>query len=249
MSDLSIIIMAGGLGKRMNSEIPKVLHKVNGKPMLVRVLDTSLQINPEKILIVVGKYKDIIKNTIEKYISLKNIEFINQLNANGTGDAIKCCKKSLLNNISNKVLILSGDVPLVSKETMYNSLKNLNKCKIVVTKISDPKGLGRVIVKNDKCIKIVEDKDCNTIEKKINLINTGIYAFDKYILCKNIDYINNNNAQQEYYLTDIIEIIKNNEKIDIDMYEISKDKQYELTGVNTQQQLIELNNLIKIKND
>ena len=82
-------------------------------------------------------------------------------------------------------------------------------------------------------------------KKKIDTVNTGIYAFNSNILCKYLPLIKNNNAQNEYYLTDIIEIIKNNEKIDIDMFEISKDKQYELTGVNTPEQLIELHTLLK----
>ena len=84
MEELIVIIMAGGLGKRMKSDIPKVLHNIDNKPMLVRVIENSLLLNPKKIMIVVGKYKNIIKNTIEQYISLDKIEFINQPNANGT---------------------------------------------------------------------------------------------------------------------------------------------------------------------
>lgn len=248
MNSFAIIIMAGGLGKRMNSNIPKILHLLDNKPMLVKIVETSLLLKPEKILIVVGKYKEIIIETIKKYISLDYLEFIDQIDAKGTGHAIKCCRNNLINTDIDNVLILSGDVPLISKETILICLNNLNKCKIITTIVDEPSGLGRIILKNNKFIKIIEEKDCSNEEKNIKLVNTGIYAFKKNILCKYILHINNNNAQQEYYLTDIIEIIKNNEKIDIDMYEISKDKQYELTGINTQQQLIELNNLIKIKN-
>ena len=245
MKDLIVIVMAGGLGKRMQSELPKVLHNLDNKPMLVRVLENSFLLNPKKILVVVGKYKDIISSTIKNYVSLENIEFINQPEAKGTGDAIKCCREDLLNYNDHNVLILSGDVPLVSKETMLNTVKEVKRCKIVVTKVDNPQGLGRILLKDNRFIKIIEDKDCEDEQKKIDLVNTGIYAFNSDILCKYLPMIENNNSQKEYYLTDIIEIIKVNENINIDMFEISKEKQYELTGVNTKQQLIELNELFK----
>ena len=237
--------MAGGLGKRMQSDLPKVLHNLDNKQILVRVLENSFLLNPKKILVVVGKYKDIISSTIKNYLSLENIDFIDQPEAKGTGDAIKCCREVLLNYNDHNVLILSGDVPLVSKETMLNTVKEVKECKIVVTKVDNPQGLGRILLKNNRFIKIIEDKDCEDEQKKIDLVNTGIYAFNSDILCKYLPMIENNNSQKEYYLTDIIEIIKVNEKINIDMFEISKKKQYELTGVNTKQQLIELNELFK----
>lgn len=247
MEELIVIIMAGGLGKRMKSDIPKVLHNIDNKPMLVRVIENSLLLNPKKIMIVVGKYKNIIKNTIEQYISLDKIEFINQPNANGTGDAIKCCRNRIYEYKNHKVLILSGDVPLISSKTMKNTIDNLKMCKIVITEVDNPDGLGRIILENDEFVKIIEDKDCDNEEKKINIVNTGIYCFNSNILFKYLPLINNNNSQKEYYLTDIIEIIKSNEKINIDMYLIEKEKQYELTGVNTQEQLKELNLLFKTK--
>jgi UDP-N-acetylglucosamine diphosphorylase/glucosamine-1-phosphate N-acetyltransferase len=243
MEELIVIIMAGGLGKRMKSDIPKVLHNINNKPMLVRVIENSFLLKPKKIMVVVGKYKDIIENTIQKYIPLDKIEFIIQPNANGTGDAIKCCREKLSEHKDHKVLILSGDVPLVSSETMKNTINNLKECKIVITEVENPTGLGRIMLENEKFVKIIEEKDCDNEEKMINIVNTGIYSFNSDILFKYLPFINNNNSQKEYYLTDIIEIIKNNENIDIDMYKIEKEKQYELTGVNTQEQLIELNEI------
>lgn len=237
MSQSIIIIMAGGLGKRMNSDIPKVLHKIKSQPMIVRIIETSYNLNPDKILIVVGKYKDIIKEEISKYIKLDNIEFIDQPVAKGTGDAIMCCRPFLESYQECNVLILSGDSPLVSVDTMRNTLDNLNKVKIVTSHVDNPFGLGRIKITNDKFIKIVEEKDCTEEEKKINIINTGIYAFNSKILIKYLPYIKNNNAQNEYYLTDIIEIIKSNEKMNIDMLFIEKEKNHEILGVNNVQQL------------
>tara|TARA_B100000767_G_scaffold117837_1_gene112522 strand:- start:997 stop:1734 length:738 start_codon:yes stop_codon:yes gene_type:complete len=244
MNNNIIIVMAGGLGKRMKSRLPKVIHKVNKIPMIVHVLKNCLKLNPQKILVVTGKYKPIIKETIENYLDLSNIEFINQPDAKGTGHAIQCCRNVLLNYQTSKVLILSGDVPLVSVETMKNTIEKLNSVKIVTVKINEPKGLGRIVIDDKKFVKIVEDKDCNEEEKKIKITNSGIYGFDSNILYKYLPFINNKNAQNEYYLTDIVEIIKNHEKIDIDMYMMPENKNYELTGVNTKEQLEYLNNFL-----
>ena len=245
MKDLLIIVMAGGLGKRMNSDIPKVLHKVGEEPMLVKILNTAKSMNSKKIMVVVGKYRDIIEKTLKQYISLDNIIFVNQSVSNGTGGAIMSCRDKLENYKNYNVLVLSGDVPLISNKTLSNSLKDLSSCKIVVTESDNPHGLGRIVLRKNKFIKIVEEKDCNNEQKKINLTNTGIYAFNSDILYKYLPLIDNKNAQNEYYLTDIIEIIKVNENTDIEMYEIKKENQYELLGVNTKEQLELVNNYYK----
>lgn len=247
MKDLVIIVMAGGLGKRMKSDIPKVLHKVGEEPMLVKILNTVKSMNSKKIMVVVGKYRDIIEKTLKQYMSLDNIVFVNQPVSNGTGGAIMSCRDKLENYKNYNVLVLSGDVPLISSKTLSNTLTELSMCKIVVTKNDNPHGLGRIILKEEKCVKIVEEKDCNDDERKINLTNTGIYGFNSDILYKYLPLMNNKNAQNEYYLTDIIEIIKVNENTDIDMYEIKKENQYELLGVNTKEQLELVNNYYKIK--
>ena len=152
--------MAGGMGKRMNSNIPKVLHKIQNIPMICYLLKTVLLINPTKIFIVVGKYKDIIEQTINEYIDNNNIiTYINQQNALGTGDAILCTLYELKNYENSKVLILSGDTPLISNITMKNMLNSPN-CYAMVTKYEDGddkfKDYGKVICKNDIINKIVE---------------------------------------------------------------------------------------------
>ena len=244
MNDINIIIMAGGLGKRMESDIPKVLHEINGIPMIVKILQTALLLNPIKILIVVGIYKTIIKTTIEKYINIDNIIFIDQPNALGTGNAIMCCRDTLMKFDDNsRILVLSGDVPLVSKDIMINSIDNIDNidmCKIVITRIDNPDGLGRINIVDNKFDSIIESRDCNNEQLNIKLVNAGIYGFSNKILCKYLPFIKNNNSQNEYYLTDIIKIIKENESINIDMYEINKEDQYMIAGVNTKQQLIDL---------
>ena len=239
--NLIVVIMAGGLGKRMNSNLPKVLHCINGKPMLVHVIEQSFLLNPSKILIVVGKYKDIILNTINNYIDINKIEFIHQEEPLGTGHAIQCCLPELCNYNSNSItLILSGDVPLLQYETLETFLQNNNDAKIITTSLDNPTGYGRIIEHNNIFTKIVEEKDCLPEEKLVNKINCGVYAFSTELLCKYIGEIDNNNSQGEYYLTDIVKLIKCNEDIIINTFDIPKKIQYQIMGVNTIEQLNEL---------
>jgi UDP-N-acetylglucosamine diphosphorylase/glucosamine-1-phosphate N-acetyltransferase len=244
-----ILIMAGGLGKRMNSDIPKVLHIINDKPMIIHIIETSLSINPFKIGIIVGKYYNLIYETIQKYIEKdildKKIKFIIQEEPRGTGDAIKCCYNFLnKTNINiSKVMILSGDVPLIKKKTINSLLLNTHECKILIANIDNSTGYGRILLnKNNKICKIIEEKDCNIEEKNIKLINSGIYCLNLQILLKYINNISNNNSQNEYYLTEIFELMAN-DNIYSD-YLLCKDIR-EISGINTQEQLKELNEIVK----
>jgi UDP-N-acetylglucosamine diphosphorylase/glucosamine-1-phosphate N-acetyltransferase len=245
-NELNVIIMAGGLGKRMESSIPKVLHKILNKPMIVHVIEQSIKLNPKKIMIVVGKYRAIIENTIKEYldISVLPVIFIFQKEALGTGHAVQCCIESIQNDVETKTIILSGDVPLLKCDTMNSILEDINKVKIATTELENSTGYGRIVEKNGIFDKIVEEKDCSKEQKFIKKINCGIYAFDTEILCKYLPYLSNNNSQNEYYLTDIIEIIKINENINIDLYNISKEKHHEIIGINTKEQLLELEKLV-----
>ena len=243
------IIMAGGLGKRMESNTPKVLHKVGKIPIINHILlnlkTISTSINLEKIIIVVGKYKDQIKDTIEELVDLPKIVYVMQEVPQGTGHAIMCCKNELLEYPDSDVLILSGDVPLLSTYTMQNLLNMKSDVKLIITKMDDPTGYGRIVINKGIFEKIVEQKDCSKQELEIVEINGGIYCIKSNLLCKYLSYLRNDNNQSEYYLTDIIEIIKIHEKIDVDMLEIENEKKYEIIGVNTAQQLLELEELIK----
>ena len=243
------IVMAGGLGKRMESPIPKVLHKLNDIPLIVNILSKLILLNKnvkmEKIFIVVGKYKEQIQNTIEAYLTIKNIEYIYQEEALGTGHAILCCRDELLKYPNSDILILSGDVPMLTNITMLELLKKPSQTKIIVANMENPTGYGRIITENGKFIKITEQKDCNDIQLSITKVNTGIYCITSNLLCKYLPHLKNNNNQKEYYLTDIIEIIKKEENIDIDMLEIEKNKIIEVTGINTAVQLQEFEKLIK----
>lgn len=238
-----VIIMAGGLGKRMQSTLPKVLHEIFDKPMLVHVVERALEIKPTKIYVVVGKYLPVIAETLTNYDLIKHVDFIYQRAALGTGHAIQCCRDQL-NNDAN-VLILSGDVPLIKTDTLKMMMNELKYARIMTTMLKDPHGYGRVIETDGVFEKIVEEKDCNDEERKCQKTNAGIYAFNSQMLYKYLPYLSNNNTQKEYYLTDIVEIIKQHEGVPIDLYDMPVSNQIELTGINTKEQLEELNNTLK----
>ena len=231
----TIIILAGGSGKRMNSNIPKVLHTINNEPMIVKLLKQVSKTNPDKIIVVVGKDKDLIQNKLSNF----NITYVIQTNPLGTGDALKCCKDYISDN--SNVLILSGDTPMISSNTMNIFLNSKNLVTIGITNLENSYGYGRIIEKNNKFHKITEEKDCSEIEKQIKKVNCGIYMIHSNLIKKYIDLLNCNNNQNEYYLTDLISIL--NENIDINYY-IFNDST-EIMGINTQEQLKELNLIYK----
>lgn len=242
--DVVVIIMAGGLGKRMGSNLPKVLHKLAGIPMLCHIL-LKLKVlanivNIRKILIVVGKFKDVIAEELNQFHDLPDYTFVMQSEALGTGHAVQCCIPELSVYPNSETLILSGDVPLIRAYTMNKILLIPSAVKIITASVKDPSGYGRILRNSDSFKKIVEHKDCNTSDLEINEINCGIYAINTDYLCKHLPCLNNNNSQNEYYLTDIIEIIKREEQIEVGSYEMPQEDQYETTGVNTLEQLKEL---------
>lgn len=245
------IIMAGGLGKRMDSTVPKVLHKLDGIPLIVhilsklQILELEERVKISKILIVVGKYKEEIQHTIGEYITLPNIQYVYQEEPLGTGHAIQTCRDELLNFPNSDILILSGDVPMLSMHTMLKLIEKTSSTKMIIANMENPTGYGRIVTEKGLFCKIVEQKDCNKEQLQITKVNTGIYCITSNLLCKYLPYIKNENNQKEYYLTDIIEIIKREENIVVDMLEINEEKIFEVTGVNTKEQLKELEYLIK----
>ena len=236
--ELRICILAAGKGSRMNSELPKVLHEINNKPLLHFVLETSESLNPEEIILIVGFKKDMVIKSVNNF----NVSFAYQEEQNGTAHAIMQCKENLINK-PGQTLVLSGDVPFISKNTLKNLIeihnKNNSLGSIISANIKDPSGYGRIIRNNDKFIKIVEHKDANDDELQVNEINSGIYLFDTKTLIDKINLIKDSNKQKEYYLTDIFEFI---DKDKISIYNTQQID--EINGINTIKQL---NELTKIK--
>lgn len=243
MNDLHVVVLAGGLGKRMESSLPKVLHLIQNKPMCVHVLENANCLKPKTIYMIVGKYKQIIKETIQKYICIENIVFVEQESPLGTGHALLCARLELMKqNPNDKVLVLCGDVPLLSHQTMRNmTTVPFSKVSLLTTTYENPHGYGRIIKNKDNVFqKIVEEKDCTHEQKEIKLVNGGVYCFQLDLLCRYLPEIKNENKQQEYYLTDIFELIQQNIPIQIVMIYVEENKNYELTGINTKKQLQQL---------
>jgi UDP-N-acetylglucosamine diphosphorylase/glucosamine-1-phosphate N-acetyltransferase len=244
--NLTITILAAGEGKRMRSNIPKVLHLFQGKPMLVSIIETSKKLDAKKIIIITGKYDVLIKETISKYmdIDIGNLIFIQQASPLGTGDAIKSCLPSY--NKEDKVLILNGDMPLINKEILKKFIDaSPYEMNILVARFSNPTGYGRILYNEKKeFIEIVEEKDCSPEQKKIDIINSGLYYINAELLINYIPMIENRNSQKEYYLTDIVKIIKHSEEININTFLICQDENKYISGVNTPHELEMLENEI-----
>ena len=234
-SNLVIAILAAGKGKRMKSSLPKVLHQINNKTLIENVIETSLKLNSNKIIVIVGYKKELIKNKLSNY----TIEFAEQNEQKGTGHAIQQCKKNI-ENLKGNILILSGDVPMISQRTLSDLIKshieNNSKASLISAEIINPRGYGRIKRDSQNCfISIVEHKDATEDELKINEINAGIYIFDIRTLFSKLSKIKNNNSQGEYYLGDVLKHI---DKSEISIFKTSN--QSEILGINNAEQLNEI---------
>ena len=198
-NDISIVILAAGKGSRMKSSLPKVLHKLSGKPMIYYSIKEAQRISDD-ITIVLYHQATYVKEQIETYFS--NINFVLQDHDNypGTGGALM--------NIdfeAKRVLVLNGDMPLIEASELQKLIIENVKLSMSVFNMQDASGYGRVKIENNKVEKIIEQKDCNEEELKINYANAGIYCFDGEFLSSNLKKLSNDNAQQEYYVTDLVE--------------------------------------------
>jgi len=246
--NLVITILAGGAGKRMMSNLPKVLHKVGSLPMIVHLLNTSLELKPNRINIVVSKNFQIIKNEIEQYIDNNIISYIIQKNPLGTGDAVKTTLPFINKSKETLNLILNGDCPLLKKttlESIINNYININsELQITCINIDNPFGNGRIIKNQNKVIEIVEEKDATPEQRNITLVNCGIYITNNYMLNKLIPMIQSNNIQSEFYLTDIVSLYNKEYPKYVDFYELEKSQFIEIYNINTQEQLSYINSVV-----
>jgi len=202
---LSVIIMAGGIGKRLHSNRVKVLHPLLGKPMISYVVETTRKLSPENIVLVYGKTGEKIKSLFP------DLKYVLQPKPLGTGDAVKKGMEQL-NNFSGDIIILSGDVPLLRVETLKNLIhlhhSQDNAATILTTGMKNPFGYGRIVRDGNLILKIVEETDATDEIRNIKEINTGIYVFKPDALRNSLPDIQPKNKQKEYYLTDVIEILR-----------------------------------------
>ena len=205
------IILAAGEGTRMNSNVPKVLHKVCGRPILEYVIDASKNANLEKNYVIVGHGEKEIKEKFKDHDIIFKTQPIGKNYPYGTGYAVMQAIDYIEDN--SNVIILYGDTPLITDKTILKLMeyhkKNKNNGTVLTAFLDDPTGYGR-IVRDEKghILKIVEDKDATEEEKKLKETNSGIYCFNGKDLKSALKKIDNNNAQGEYYITDVITILK-----------------------------------------
>ncbi|MCF6094702.1 bifunctional UDP-N-acetylglucosamine diphosphorylase/glucosamine-1-phosphate N-acetyltransferase GlmU [Microaerobacter geothermalis] len=201
------LILAAGQGTRMKSKQYKVLHKICGKPMVEYVVDRLKQLQMDEIVVIVGFGAEAVKKQLGE-----RAKYVIQEEQLGTAHAVLQAKERLANE-EGTTLVVCGDTPLITSDTLekmrqfheYHGLA----ATILTTYINDPTGYGRIIRQNDQVERIVEEKDASDDEKKIREINTGIYCFNNKLLFEALSKVNNENAQGEYYLTDVIEILRN----------------------------------------
>jgi bifunctional UDP-N-acetylglucosamine pyrophosphorylase/glucosamine-1-phosphate N-acetyltransferase len=201
-SKVSIVILAAGKGSRMKSSKAKVLHNISGKPMLYHIIKASLEISDD-ITVVVAHQKEAVMEQVGALF--ENINFVIQdaQNFPGTGGAMKNVKPK-----NEKVLVLNGDMPLISADALHGFLETDADIIMSIFDLQNPDGYGRVIIKEGQVQAIVEQKDASEDELKVTSVNAGIYAFSKSVIEKYIPMLDNNNAQEEYYLTDVIAMAK-----------------------------------------
>lgn len=242
MVRVKAVILAAGKGTRMKSDLPKVIHKALGKPMVQYSIDAAVEAGAvfQDICLVVGHKADMVKEVVGNQVSYALQE--EQL---GTGHAVKCAGDFI--GTDGLTMILCGDTPLITGKTLKTlvdtHIAENNTITVLTAKVDNPTGYGRIIKDvNGNFVKIVEQKDATEEEQKVNEINSGMYLFDSAVLNKALSRLNNNNAQGEYYLTDTIEIVKNENWGRVATVIVSDED--EIKGVNSPEQLKEAEDIL-----
>jgi bifunctional UDP-N-acetylglucosamine pyrophosphorylase/glucosamine-1-phosphate N-acetyltransferase len=245
---LNVLILAAGLGTRMRSDMAKVLHRLDGRPLINHVCQTASALGPRKIYVVIGHQADEVKNAVLQEMPADSVEFFVQQQQLGTGDAVNAARNYLQHDDST-LLVLSGDVPMIRPETLARLVQvhqgHRGKgavCTLLTVKLTDPSGYGRVVRDEGGLFeKIVEQRDATEEEKAISEINAGIYAFETVKLFEALSQVSNDNAQGEYYLTDVPGLLEV-EGADVAIYQHGDPQEVE--GVNNRVQLADLERIL-----
>jgi len=234
--NIAVIILAAGKGTRMKSSKAKVLHEILGVPMIMYVVETARSVVGNNVILVIGHQAEKVRGMVsERHRAI----FALQKKQQGTGDAVLCAIPHLPDHIE-EVVILCGDVPMLTTDTVKRLIKDHiqeeRDISLLAVEIDNPLGYGRVLFdENRSVLGIVEEADATEEQKEIKTINSGIYCVKKSFLIDSLQKINSNNAQGELYLTDIVEIGYREKKV-VGVMVCSDIK--ELIGVNSHQDLI-----------
>ncbi|CAN5464781.1 bifunctional UDP-N-acetylglucosamine diphosphorylase/glucosamine-1-phosphate N-acetyltransferase GlmU [soil metagenome] len=246
---LDVLVLAAGLGTRMRSKLAKVLHQLDGRPLINHVCRTALALAPRKVYVVIGHHGEEVKRMVLEELDAEHAEFVWQKEQLGTGDAVNSARE-FLETEDSTLLVLSGDVPMIRAETLAALVQQHRShrgkgaaCTILTVKLDDPTGYGR-IVRDDAGLfnKIVEQKDANDEERKIKEINSGIYCFDTKKLFTALSSVQNNNSQGEYYLTDVPALLRNVGE-DVSLYHHTDAR--EVSGINNRAELADLERILR----
>ncbi len=230
---MNVVILAAGMGKRMQSDLPKVLHALAGKPLLSHVIDTARSLSPSRICVIYGHGGD----AVPSRLAADDLRFVVQQPQLGTGHAVMQAAPEL--NDDEPTLVLYGDVPLTLAATLTSLAEQAGSDKLAVltVNLADPTGYGRIVRENARIVRIVEQKDASAAERSINEVNTGILIAPTKALKAWLSSLSNDNAQQEYYLTDIIAMAVRN---GVPVESAQPAHVWETLGVNSKAQLAEL---------
>lgn len=231
LEGVAVVILAAGKGTRMKSDIAKVLHAIHGKPMVEYVVETARRVAGDDVVVVVGHQADKVRESVAaKFRS----EFAFQEEQRGTGHAVQCAMPAIPVGTTD-VVILCGDVPLITPESVERLvLRHRNEGAVVTVltmEVDDPSGYGRMVMGEDGRVSgIVEEADANASERKIRIVNAGIYCVEKAFLCRALGELRDENAQGELYLTDIVRVA-HGEKWNIATLKLADPR--EAIGVNS----------------
>ncbi len=240
MKKLKALILAAGKGTRMESDLPKVLHTVDGKPMVHYSIQAAKDAGASEVCCIIGYKNELVKRSVFDIVS-----FAIQTEQLGTGHAVMCAKDFI--ESGTDTLILCGDTPLItgkSLSALYEKhKKESNGVTVMSAILEDPKGYGRIIRnENGAFMAITEDKDCTEAERETREVNAGIYLFNSDALLASLSLIKNDNAQGEYYLTDTVGIIRRT-GLRVDAMPVEDED--EIRGVNTVAQLQEAEEIMR----
>ena len=245
---LDVLILAAGLGTRMRSNLAKVLHRLDNRPLINHVCRTATTLAPRKVYVVIGHQGEDVKQAVLEELDEEHAEFVWQKEQLGTGDAVNAAR-TFLENEDSTLLILSGDVPMIRAETLAALVQQHHThrgkgaaCTILTVRLDDPTGYGRIVRDSEGLFdKIVEQKDATEEEKAVNEINSGIYCFDTKKLYDALSKVQNNNSQGEYYLTDVPHLLREAGE-DIAIYR--HNDAHEIEGVNNRAQLADMERIL-----
>jgi UDP-N-acetylglucosamine diphosphorylase/glucosamine-1-phosphate N-acetyltransferase len=245
---VSAIILAAGKGTRMNSDLPKVLHEVCGRPMVEYVIDACRDAGAQRVVMIVGHKADLVKATVND--DRGDLEWVLQEPQLGTGHAVMVAKDQLA-TMEGPVLVLAGDGPLLQAETLRELIETHRRrgasCTLATSILPDPGSYGRIVRDdNDELLGIVEAKEASDEILQIDEVNVSLYCFDAADLRSVIDRIGNDNAKGEYYLTDALELLREDGKT---LAAVAAVPPEDTVSINTVEELATVNEIMRTRRE